>query len=438
MNSFTTVVILCGGESVRFWPFANKTMMSFLGKPLLLWHYEQLVRIGVRNVVVVANQKNKDELKKVPVPKKLQVTSIVQKGKGQGSAVLASESAIPEGSLCIINGSDIYEDDIFFQIQKERAKYKEAAILTSVKADSYFPGGYLKLKENGDVSEIVEKPKQGSEPSSILRINLDVFPDAKTFLAAVKKTGKDASSGYEKAINHMIKKQGHCRSVTTDMPWLYLKYPWHTLSVMDACLDTIEGRTIASSVKIGKHAIIEGPVVIEDNVRICEGVKIVGPSYIGAGTIVGNNTMIRKSHIGSGVVTGFNTDITRSYIGSNSWFHTNFVGDSVIGENVSLGSGTVLANLRLDESEIFSIVKEERIDTKRNKLGGMIGDNVRIGVNASIMPGIKIGSNAFVGAGVVLGEDLPDGKYCRITPSVAISDNTKKAPKERGAFRKAL
>jgi acetyltransferase-like isoleucine patch superfamily enzyme len=68
----------------------------------------------------------------------------------------------------------------------------------------------------------------------------------------------------------------------------------------------------------------------------------------------------------------------------------------------------------------------------------MIGRGVRIGVNVSIMPGIKIGSGSFVGAGVVLGEDLPDGKYCRITPTVQISDNTKQPGTSRDEFKKKL
>ena len=103
-----------------------------------------------------------------------------------------------------------------------------------------------------------------------------------------------------------------------------------------------------------------------------------------------------------------------------------------------MGSGTVCANLRLDESAITSKVKEEVIQTGRTKLGAMIGDTVRIGVNASIMPGVKIGKGSFVGAGVVLGEDLNDGMYCRFTPTVMISQNSKKAPESRDKFKKKL
>ena len=41
-------------------------------------------------------------------------------------------------------------------------------------------------------------------------------------------------------------------------------------------------------------------------------------------------------------MTGFNTDITRSYIGDNCWFHSNYIGDSVLEGNVSMGSGAAI------------------------------------------------------------------------------------------------
>ena len=76
--------------------------------------------------------------------------------------------------------------------------------------------------------------------------------------------------------------------------------------------------------------------------------------------------------------------------------------------DVSMGSGTVCANLLLDRGEIASMVRENRINTRRTKLVAPIGKNVRIGVNTSIMPGVKIGSDSMVGAGLVVNHDIPN------------------------------
>ncbi len=71
------------------------------------------------------------------------------------------------------------------------------------------------------------------------------------------------------------------------------------------------------------------------------------------------------------------------------------------------------------------MVKGEKINTHRTKLGSMIGANVRIGVNASIMPGIKIGSGSMIGAGVTLDTDLSEGSFCYAKGGYVVKKNTK-------------
>ena len=432
------VLLLAGGESTRFWPFTDKNLTSFFGKSLLYWHFEQLVRIGCNRVVVVTNKESNESLQRVPVPKKLRVEYVIQSGVGQGHAVLSAKDLFGKNPALVLNASDIYEDDLLRDIGNAYKKDPQSIHIAAVKVTSYFPGGYLKLNSTNTIQEIIEKPKEGKEPSDIVNLVVDVIPDMESFCETVKTFGRYPADGYERALNKMIKSGIIAKPFITTTRWLYLKYPWHILSVMDMCLETITDQHIDRSVKIGKFVTIEGPVIIEEGVKISEGTKIVGPVYIGKNTIIGNDNIIRYSHIGESCITGFSTDITRSYIGNNCWFHTNYVGDSVIDSDVSMGSGTVLANLRLDESDIPSKVKEEQINTKRTKLGVMIGSGVRIGVNVSIMPGIKIGKKSFVGAGVVLGEDLKDGMYCRITPTVVVSENTKKEIQSREGFKKKL
>ncbi|MFV1917663.1 MAG: hypothetical protein ACC618_04260, partial [Patescibacteria group bacterium] len=113
--------------------------------------------------------------------------------------------------------------------------------------------------------------------------------------------------------------------------------------------------------------------------------------------------------------------------GSPSWFHTNYVGDSVFDGNISMGSGAITANLRLDEGDILSSsVRRKKVNTGRNKVGVIAGWGTRFGVNAVPMPGIKIGRDCFVGAGVLLNQDLPDGSFCVVRQSQKITKNRTK------------
>jgi len=79
--------------------------------------------------------------------------------------------------------------------------------------------------------------------------------------------------------------------------------------------------------------------------------------------------------------------------------HHNYVGDSVIGAGCNLGSGAKIANLRLDKKNIVV----DGIDSKRRKLGAIIGDGVEVGINASINTGSVIGNNARIAPGAVVG-----------------------------------
>lgn len=69
--------------------------------------------------------------------------------------------------------------------------------------------------------------------------------------------------------------------------------------------------------------------------------------------------------------------------------HFNFVGDLILGRNVNLEAGSIIANYR-NERENKDILVNNRgklINTGIQKFGALVGDNSRIGVNAVIAPG---------------------------------------------------
>jgi bifunctional UDP-N-acetylglucosamine pyrophosphorylase/glucosamine-1-phosphate N-acetyltransferase len=150
-------------------------------------------------------------------------------------------------------------------------------------------------------------------------------------------------------------------------------------------------------VVIGKNTVVKSGSYIEGPVIIGEGCRIGPNCYIRSSTTIGNNC-----HIGAGV------EVKNSIIMNNSDVpHLNYIGDSVIGEGCNFGAGTKIANLRLDEANITVT----GIDTKRHKLGAIIGDNVKTGINSCINVGTVIGNNTFIGPGMVVrGNILPNTK----------------------------
>jgi bifunctional UDP-N-acetylglucosamine pyrophosphorylase/glucosamine-1-phosphate N-acetyltransferase len=427
-------VLLAGGEGKRFWPITTgKSVFRFFGKTVMGHILESLRIAGVTNAVIVTNPEDVNGVRSLEIPGMTLEIVVQEHPAGMADAVLAAKDVIGSRPCLIMNGGDVVDDVLYEGLLKEMDDHD--ALVVGKRVASHFPAGYLRV-ENDRLVNIVEKPVAGQEPSDLVNLVFHYFPNPAEFIKTILSTQSTNDDIYEKALSSYATSHT-VRVVAYNGPWQPLKYPWHILSAMAMLLGSIESHK-GKDVVIKENVVIEGPVYIEDGVKIFENVKIVGPVFIGKNTIIGNNCIIRASHIGADCVVGFNCDVTRSYIGDNCWFHSNYIGDSVLEEHISMGAGGVLANLRLDDGEISSVVRGEKIPAGRNKLGAMIGRGVRIGVNASIMPGVKIGRDSFIGAGVVLDRDLPDSSYCLSKPGYTIKKNLKRAPASREAFKKKI
>ena len=121
--------------------------------------------------------------------------------------------------------------------------------------------------------------------------------------------------------------------------------------------------------------------------------------WIGDNCIVGPNAYLRNGTVLCGDnKIGASSEVKNSIMmhGAKAPHH-NYVGDSVIGKLSNLGSGTKIANLRLDKNIIEVTHKGEKIITGRKKFGAIIGDCVNTGINSSINAGTILGNSVNVG-----------------------------------------
>lgn len=429
-----TLIVLAGGEGKRFWPMTtDKALFPFFSLPMFA-HTVADVPDSVCRMIIVTNPANNDSIRTYNFPTEA-ATVMQKKPTGMADALIAARDNIKNSPVVIVNVDDLTDPELITRVISAARKPDIFGVIPGWRTSKHGPFGYLSLA--GDrVTGVVEKPPAGGAPSPYVNIVCHYIADGSAFIAELSKTESKADDVYEKALSALMT-QHNFSLFPYEGPLAALKYPWHVLSVMDTLFDGM-GSFKGKDVVIKKNVIIEGPVYLEDGVKIFENSKIVGPCYIGKNTIIGNNCIIRQSHIGADSVVGFNCDITRSYLGENCWLHSNYVGDSVLEGNISMGAGANLANLRLDDGEISSVVNGIKIQTNRNKLGSMIGKGVRIGVNASIMPGVKIGSNSFIGSGAVIDRDIPDNSFCAAARGLTITKNIKSAPVSREAFKKKI
>ena len=123
----------------------------------------------------------------------------------------------------------------------------------------YFPGGYLEVAEGNRITNVIEKPGAGNEPSDLVAIVAHVHTDAARLLDAIRAeyaSPVTTDDHYERAMAALMRSHVF-QVVPYDGPWQAIKYPWHVLDVMQAFLSQITEPSISD------EAIIEEGVLIK-------------------------------------------------------------------------------------------------------------------------------------------------------------------------------
>ena len=153
----------------------------------------------------------------------------------------------------------------------------------------------------------------------------------------------------------------------------------------------VDGRLqVGKGTKILPGVVIEGDVIIGDHCK-------VGPNcYIRGSTSIGD-----KCHVGQAVEIKNSILLPGTNVG-----HLSYLGDSILGEKVNFGAGTITSNLRHDGGSHRSPVAGAMVDTGRRKLGAIVGDGVHTGIHTSIYPGRKLWPKTATMPGAIVDKDI--------------------------------
>ena len=148
--------------------------------------------------------------------------------------------------------------------------------------------------------------------------------------------------------------------------------------------------------KIGKNVIIEPYVVFGSKVKIGNNVTIKSFSHLEKCKVenkvnVGPYARIRPGTIlKEGSKIGNFVEIKKSTLGKKSKAsHLTYIGDSIIGNSVNVGAGTITCN--------YDGLKKSKTKIK---------DNVFIGSNSSLVAPLTIEAGSVVGAGSVITKNV--------------------------------
>jgi len=408
-------VVLAAGEGVRLQPITltrPKHMIKVGGKPLLEHCLNAIKASGINEVLIVIHHVGNVIRDYFGDGKKfgLQVEYLEQKEVlGTGNAVGTVEPYVKDDFL-LVYGDLLFSGEAIEKVLNLHKKEKAAAVMAVVPVESPENYGIVELENDEEVMRIVEKPKRDEAPTNLANAGIYVF--STEIFEKIRKTEASVRGEFEitDAVSLFLK-EGK-KVLAAEIPrggWMDIGRPWDLLEANSWVLKRMKHRVLGN-IEDGAHLI--GPVTVAENARIRSGAYIEGPAFIDEESDVGPNCYIRPhTSIGKRVRIGNACEIKNSIIMDNVHIgHLSYVGDSIIGENCNLGAGTITANYRLDGKTVKMMVKGEVVDSGKRKLGAILGDNVKTGINALFMPGVKVGVNSWVGPNLTVTRDLPSNK----------------------------
>ena len=355
---------------------------------------------------------------------------------GTGHAVMMAEPVLENltGQTLVIAGdTPLITGESLKNLIDFHINHKNVATILTAEADNPFGYGRIVRNQHGEVLKIVEQKDASDFEQQIKEINTGtyVFDNARLF-EALKNINTNNAQG-EYYITDVI---GIFRENGEKVGAYTLKDFDESLGVNDrVALATAEGvmrRRINQKHMVNGVSFvnpdatyIDVDVEIAPEVQVEANVTLKGQTKIGAETILTNGTyivdsvigertvitssMIEESSVADGVTVGPYAhirpgsslakdvhvgnfvEVKGSSIGENTKAgHLTYIGNSEVGANVNFGAGTITVNY-----------------DGQKKYKTIIGDNVFVGSNSTIIAPVELGDNSLVGAGSTITKDVP-------------------------------
>ena len=390
-------VILTAQSSLKLMPFSktrHKSMIHITGSCILEKTVSDLALAGLKELIVVVNHHQNQIRNHFLTGGRfgVNITYLEQKEPdGIGSAVALCEPLLGREPFLLVYGDIITASDHFRRILGDREETGDG-YLTAVTHPEFelHDCGSVYINHEMKITKLLEKRRVEQSQNYVLA-GCHILDG--TFFDVLR-----ANEGHmENALKHCIAR-GVLNASVWEGDWIDLEYPWHILEANRFMMKAFSKVEIPASCSVDPNASIQGPVVLGERVVVRAGAVIDGPCYVGSDTFIGNHCLLRDHvSIGERSTIGFGTEVKNSvFFGNTSVGRLSFIGDSVVGENVEIGSGTITINNHSDKRPIVYRTERKNIAVKRRKLGAFIGDGSKIGSNHTLAPASSIEAGTVV------------------------------------------
>ena len=424
------IVILAAGQGSRMQSDIPKVLHSIGGKPMLHHVIDSVKSFEDVALNVVVGHGSESVLESLP-----QGCKAINQAEQLGTAHAVTQ-ALPnlrDGSNVLILYGDVpLIKTRTLNLLAEAVSEKSICILTANLSD---PTGYGRIvRSNGIVKEIIEHKDANEEQKKINEINTGIMcvpaELLKHWLPKIKNDNVQneyyltdiisMAAADNVTINTMQPDELYEIEGVNDRKQLanlerkFQRNLANQLMSDGATLADPARIDIRGSLKIGRdifidvNTVFEGEVVLEEGVRIGPN-SFIKDAHISSGTEIYSNTVIESARVGqsckigpfarlrpgtnlnSGVKVGNFVEVKNSTFEENSKAnHLSYIGDSSIGSSTNIGAGTITCNY-----------------DGANKFKTIIGDNVFIGSNSTLVAPLTIEGGGFVAAGSTITQAVP-------------------------------
>ncbi|WP_392531187.1 bifunctional UDP-N-acetylglucosamine diphosphorylase/glucosamine-1-phosphate N-acetyltransferase GlmU [Nostoc sp. C117] len=426
------VAILAAGRGTRMKSRLPKVLHSLGGRSLVERVLESVEPLSPsRRIVIVGYQSEEVKAAMHSIPALEFVEQTVQLGTGHAIQQLLPYLEDYTGDLLVLNGDlPLIRSQTLQQMLQTHAQNQNAAtILTSHLSD---PTGYGRVFCNDEniVQQMVEHKDCTTAERQNHRINAGVYCFRWENLAKVLPDLQANNAQKEYYLTDAVTQVGQVMAVDVeDYQEILGINDRLQLATADEILQRrvkekwmLAGVTLIdpTSITIDETVELEPDVIIEPQTHLRGNTVIQTGSRIGPGSLIENSHLAENITVQYSVVTdstvqagsrigpyahlrghvqvgascrvGNFVELKNTQLGDRTnAAHLSYIGDSVVGNQVNIGAGTITAN--------YDGVKKHQTN---------IGDRTKTGANSVLVAPVTLGNDVYVAAGSTITEDVPD------------------------------
>jgi bifunctional UDP-N-acetylglucosamine pyrophosphorylase/glucosamine-1-phosphate N-acetyltransferase len=431
-------IVLAAGKGTRMRSARAKVLHQILGRPLGTYPVELARAVGADPIVAVLGHQREAVEAALAAQFGADALTVIEQTeqRGTGHAVRLAMPALKgfRGDLVLVLYGDVplLRRETLAALVGTARRYRCLAVVTTTPPD---PTGYGRIlrDERGHVIGVVEEKDASREEKAILEINAGIYCGPADFFreATAGLSARNAQGEYY--LTDIVARAAEGIGVTAveadfrDVAGVNDRVQLaeaeavmrarinralmaHATLRDPAGTDVEPGVEVGVDVELGRGVALRGKTKIGHGARIGDGV-ILTDTEVGAGAVVlpycvANEAIIGQSatvgpfarlrpgaNVGPEAHVGNFVEMKKTTLGRGSKAnHLTYLGDTIVGEKVNIGAGTITCNYNGYE-----------------KFKTIIDDGAFIGSDSQLVAPVRVGKKAVIGAGTTVTEDVPAG-----------------------------